>query len=192
METNNQNDQLRQIEEGKNDNESCNRLLSKCDFPKLWPVKAILAVAWLTLGIYGSHRASMRLPVFVAIFIVMAAWAIYDVFYCSSVSRDKLTMTNPHLKQDLLAFKKHNSKCSTIFLPVTSALLVWAFLELQSALYRSIVIILEELLDFTPWIFLLFLVTIVFLVIQFVLTFHQSRNIDMLVVEIDKYQSQEQ
>ena len=191
METNNQNDQLRQIEEGKNDNDRCNRHLSKCDFPKLWPAKAILAVAWLALGIYASHSAGLQLPVFVAIFIVMAAWAISDVFYCSSVSRDKLTTTNPLLKQDLLAFKKHSLKCSFIFFPVTAALLVWAFLELKSALYRSIVDILEEPMEFTSWLFVLFLVTAVFLVVQFVLLSHQSKNIDILVEEIYGYQFQE-
>ncbi|MBR4388656.1 MAG: hypothetical protein IKT00_05720 [Prevotella sp.] len=189
METNNQNDQLKQIEEGKSDYDRFKRHLSKCDFPKLWPIKAILAVAWLALGIYASHRASLRLPVFVAIFIVMVAWAISDVFYCSPVSRDKLTTTNPHLKQDLFSFKKHSLKCSFIFLPVTAALLVWAFLELKSALYKSIVHILEEPVELTSWLFVLFLVTTVFLIIQFVLAFHQSRNINMLVEEIDGYQS---
>ena len=188
METNNQeNGQLRHGEGEGIVNDNSPSCLTKCDFPRLWPVTVFLAVSWLVLGIMANHRISFQLPVVVAIFVVMAAWAICEIRYSSLVSRDKRTMSNTNLKQELLAYKKRSLNCSYIIVPIMAGLLIMAFFELKSSFFRSFLFLSDEPEEFYSLLFILFLITVVFLVIQIVLTFHQSRNIDMIIEEIDKY-----
>ena len=195
METNNQENNLSmQVEKQKSiiDKLFHKYFLFKCSFDKLWSLAAFLAVFWLVAGILAHIQIGMNLIVPVLICIALVAWAVCELRYCPPPSSDQIKRNNTHLKQDLFTFKKRYQTCAVIFVPIFVGLLVGFIFVVKIAILKNI-ILLQTLIDKDTitvnfaCVYILYVVTWLFVIAIICLAFSRSKGIDKIVEEMDEY-----